>query len=113
MNDFMMNGYLWHVKFEAPNSPMLVDRTGKLRVATTDPVTRTIYLSAVLDEDFLHTVLLHELGHCAMISYGLLTYLHDIVHPYYWIEAEEWICNFMADFGPIIFTIAGNIHSLD
>lgn len=92
---------------------MLVDRTGELRVATTDPRLRTVFLSTELEGAFLYRVLFHELGHCAMISYGLLKDIHRMVHPNHWIEAEEWICNFIADFGPIIFTAAQDIHSLD
>lgn len=27
-----------------------------------------------------------------------------MVKPEYWIEAEEWICNYIADYGTKIFT---------
>lgn len=26
-----------------------------------------------------------------------------MVRPEYWIEAEEWVCNFIADYGMMIF----------
>lgn len=29
-----------------------------------------------------------------------------MVRPEYWIEAEEWVCNFIADYGMRIFYIA-------
>lgn len=29
-----------------------------------------------------------------------------MVKPEYWIEAEEWICNFMADYGFTIYSAA-------
>lgn len=106
MNTFRMNGYLWHVKFVNPTSPMLVDRTGKRRVATTDPDLRTIFLSDDLHGPFLSNVLVHELGHCVMVSYGLLQKIHQVVHPRYWIEAEEWICNFIANYGSYILSLA-------
>ena len=32
-----------------------------------------------------------------------------MVHPRYWLEAEEWVCNFIADYGMKIFSIAYNI----
>ena len=92
--------------FIDPYDDELIDRTGSLRVATTDPRTHTIYLSRSLQGDFLKTVFLHELGHAIMISYGLLEELHRMVIPKYWIECEEWICNFLADYGPIIFQLA-------
>lgn len=105
MSNFYMNGYLWHVEFVDPYSYELVDRTGKMRVATTNPKTLCVYLSADLRGDFLETVLFHELGHCTMFSFHMLHDIHRMVHPAYWIEAEEWICNFIADYGRAIFRL--------
>lgn len=104
-----MNGQLWRVKHVNANSPLLVDRTGKHRVATTDPYTSCVYLSEELNGDFLKTVLLHELGHCVMFSYDLLDDIHRTVDPENWIEVEEWICNFIADFGSKIFATAYDV----
>lgn len=106
MNMFYMNGYLWRIEIVDPLSPMLVDRTGKLTVATTDSYKRVVYLSANLQGDFLITVLIHELGHCALFSFNLLPDIHRMVKPEYWLEAEEWICNFLADYGRQVFEIA-------
>ena len=106
MNRFTMNGYLWRVCFVDNDDPMLVDRTGELTVATTDPTTLRVYISNDLDGSFLTRVLIHELGHCAMFSFGLLDDIHRMVQPRYWIEAEEWICNFIADYGMKIFSTA-------
>ena len=101
-----MNGSLWRVCFVDNDDPMLVDRTGELTVATTDPTTLRVYISNDLDGSFLTRVLIHELGHCAMFSFGLLDDIHRMVQPRYWIEAEEWICNFIADYGMKIFSTA-------
>ena len=101
-----MNGYSWRVCFVDSNDPMLVDRTGELTVATTDPRTLRVYISNDLDGSFLTRVLIHELGHCAMFSFGLLDDIHRMVHPRYWVEAEEWVCNFIADYGMKIFDTA-------
>lgn len=109
MNSFIVNGILWHVKFVDPTSLELVDRTGKQRVATTDPNTFCIYLSNNLRGDFLNTVFIHELGHCVIVSYNLLYEIHKMVKQEFWIEAEEWICNFIADYGMQIFKIAYGI----
>lgn len=106
MNSFYMNGYLWQVKYVSPDNPMLVDRTGEQRVATTSPSSREIYMLKTLHGDFLQRVLCHELGHAAMISYNMLDEIHRMVKPRYWIEMEEWICNFIADYGLGIFRIA-------
>lgn len=109
MNRFTMNGYLWRVCFVDPNDPMLVDRTGTLTVATTDPNTLTVYISEALHGSFLTRVLIHELGHCALFSFNLLDDIHHMVYPRYWVEAEEWVCNFIADYGMQIFSIAYSV----
>ena len=104
-----MNGYLWHVKTVNPNHPALIDRTDTRRVATTDPKTMTVYISSELSGPFRTTVVIHELGHCAMLSYGLLDDIHRAVLPKYWVDAEEWVCNFVADYGMEIFNAAYDI----
>lgn len=104
-----MNGYLWRIRYVDPYSEYLIDRTGNLRVATTDFNTRCLYLSNELSGDFLRTVLIHELGHVTMISYDLLPIIHGFVKPSRWIEAEEWVCNFIADYGDEVIFIANNI----
>lgn len=104
MEHFLMNGYFWWVKYVDPESGYLVDRTGKHRLATTDPRTHCIYLSNTLQGEMLNRVLTHELAHCAMFSYGLLPDIRQAIRPEYWIDAEEWVCNFIADYGRKIFS---------
>lgn len=111
-NSFSINGQLWRIRYVNPFDPCLIDRTGERRVATTDPVTRCVYLSKELNGDFLRTVLTHELGHVTMMSYGLLPAIHSFVKPECWIEAEEWVCNFIADYGNEVFEIANHILNL-
>ena len=113
IDSFYMNGYFWRVKFVDPNNDFLVDRTRLLRVATTDPTDGCIYLSNALEGDFLNRVLIHELGHCAMFSFHLLDDIHKMTKYEYWIEAEEWVCNFIADYGLKIFSIASSVLGED
>lgn len=103
---FEMNGVLWRVKSVPSTSNVLIDRMNKTCVATTDPMTRCVYLSDELEGEFKKTVLLHELGHCAMFSYGLIDQVHSFTYPEDWIFAEEWACNFIADYAHQIFDIA-------
>lgn len=106
MDSFVMNGYLWHVRQVNPNDPILIDRTNSWTVATTDPDHLEVNLSRQLEGNELMTVFLHELGHCALYSYDLIKEIHRMVYPEYWIEAEERTCNFIADYGFRIFSIA-------
>ena len=109
MRQFSFNGRLWTVIFVPPNSPELVDRTGEMRVATTNPSKNLISFSRTLSGDFLRTVMIHELGHAAMISYGMLPNIHTMTKPNYWIEMEEFICNILADIGTEIITTADRL----
>lgn len=106
---FTVNGRTWRVYFVPGDDPVLVDRTGTYRVATTDPVTNCIYLSNSLGGDFLRHVLMHELGHVFMISYGVLNQLHGMTIPRYWIDIEEWICNLIADNATDINNVINNL----
>lgn len=109
MRDFVLGGIFWRVRSVNPNSAMLIDRTGAHTVATTDPITHTVYISNQLAGEFLTHVIIHELGHCAIISFSLQDDIRRMVRPEYWIEAEEWACNFIADYGMRIFRAAYQI----
>lgn len=113
MRPFVLNGYFWKVEYVDEADPVLIDRTGTRTVATTDPDKYTVYLSRALSGDFLVKVVLHELGHCAMHSFGLVKDIHRMVYPEMWIEAEEWVCNFFADYGFRIFAAAYDIVGYD
>lgn len=82
-------------------------------MADTDPTVMRIYISDVLSGQELETVLIHELGHAALFSYGLLPDIHKAVKRQYWMEAEEWVCNFIADYGMRIFSIAYEVMGED
>lgn len=104
-----MNGIRWAIIFVPSTNPVLIDRTGKHTVACTDPITKRIYFDQSLSGAFLRKVFLHELGHCALVSYNLLDYIHRMVRPEYWIEAEEFLCNFIADYGLEIIQTTDNL----
>lgn len=48
-----------------------------------------------------------------MFSYGLLPAIHSFVKSQHWLEAEEWVCNFIADYGDEVLAIADHILSRD
>lgn len=109
MDRFVMNGVVWLVKYVNPDDNVLIDRTGNRTVATTDPITKTVYLSNDLSGDFLDRVFIHEMGHCAMFSFGLLDDIHKMTRKEYWIDMEEFICNFIADYGYYIYDAANKV----
>lgn len=109
MKGFRINGEHWGVRMVDRSSNALIDRTGERRLATTDPHTMTVYLSSDLSGDMLARVLIHEIGHCVMWSHGLIYELHEMVKPRYWVKAEEWVCNLIADYGVEIYKAARSV----
>ena len=109
IDEFYMNGLRWKVRWTKATDPILVDRTGSLTVAVTDPDTMTIYLSNELRGSFLTTVVLHELSHAMMYSYHYLDEIHRYCKKQYWIEMEELIANLIADRAYEIFQRAYDV----
>lgn len=92
---FWLNGYPWHVMRVGRESPALIDRTGHMRLATTNPRTRLICVSEAVPRAQLEHVLTHEAAHACMVSYGLLPEVESFAFDH--VRAEEWACNLMAD----------------
>lgn len=103
METFEMNGIVWSVIDVEPNSTLLIDRLGTMTLAVTDPYVHAIFMSRNLHGKLRQKVLIHEMCHCALVSYGLLDDIHRAVKPSDWIMAEEWVCNLFADYGLVIF----------
>ena len=109
INGFYMNGLRWRVRFTYPTDPVLVDRTGTLTIGVTDSATMTIYLSNKLRGEFLTRVVLHELSHAMMISYGYLEQIHRYCKKRHWVDMEELIANLIAQQAKEIFERAYDI----
>lgn len=97
IGSIVINGDVWRVLRVNEGDPALIDRTGSPRVATTDPATMCVYVSESVKGSFLDTVLLHEAGHCALVSYGMLEGLHRGIPRESWVFVEEWACNLLAN----------------
>lgn len=108
MRNFEMNGIVWALHYVEPNDPNLVDRFDKRTVACTNPITKRIYISNNLGNTaFAKKVLIHELTHAAMVSYGFTDYLNKSTH--HPMMLEEHICNFIADNCSYILLLADTI----
>lgn len=106
---FRMNDDWWSVNRVPPSSPTLIDRTGKLTLATTDSRTKTVNVSNAVTGDMLNRVLAHEAAHAAMESYGIAARIRRSVVPWKRVEVEEIICNLIADHGEAILQTADEI----
>lgn len=109
MQVITMNGMRWYVVRVPPKSSYLIDRSNILTLGTTDPVTRCVYLSDDLYGDLEKRVIAHELGHVACFSYNLLNEIHMYCYPEHWIDMEEFICNFVADYGAYIWDVTQDL----
>ena len=109
IDEFYMNGLRWKVRFIDSDNDILIDRTLAKTVGVTDPETMTIYLSNELRGSFLTTVVLHELSHAMMISYGYLEQIHRYCKKRYWVDMEELIANLIAQQAKEIFQRAYDI----
>lgn len=108
MKRFVMNDYLWKVITVPANSRCLLSRTGPT-VGTTDPNTLCVYISEELTGEFKKHVIAHEMGHAACFSFHLIPQIRDCCYPDRQIQMEEFICNFVADYGEMIFSITYKI----
>lgn len=108
MKRFLMNDYLWKVITVPANSRYLLSRTGPT-VGTTDPNTLCVYISDELTGEFKKRVIAHEMGHAACFSFNLIPQIRACCYPDRYIDMEEFICNFVADYGEMIFSITYKI----
>ena len=99
MKPVVVNGKVWQVLQVAPDDPLLIDRTGSLRLATTDPDTRTIRISRSVIPPLLDMVMLHEATHAITISYGLTDSLRALMTWDLQVFMEEWSAELLEKHG--------------
>lgn len=109
MNGFRAGHDWWQVRSVTPDSPALVDRTGSVCLGTTDPSCLTVYIAETVKGDRLARVLVHEMVHATLWSTGMLKEFRAMVKPWHRIDAEEWVCNLVADYGWELFIQARDI----
>lgn len=96
---YQMNGFNWSVSLVKGDSPMLMRSDGSYTVGMCDRTTQTIYISDLLNGAFLRKVLIHEVCHSAMFSYGI-----DMS-----VEQEELFCDLVSTYGDEIFAIVDDL----
>lgn len=80
---------------------MLRRSDGGYTVGMCDRTLQTIYVSSALQGEFLRKVLIHEVCHSAMMSYGIIMS----------IEQEELFCDLISTYGDEIFEIADRVFA--
>lgn len=96
---YQINNKTWNIRLVQSDSPMLMRSNGVYTVGMCDRTTQTIYISDLLQGKFLRKVLIHEICHSAMFSYGI-----DMS-----VEQEEMFCDLLATYGDEIIGIVDNV----
>ena len=96
---YKINGITWYMIRVRSDSPMLMRSDGSITVGMCDRETQTIYISDALHGRFLRKVLLHEICHSAMFSYGI----------YMSVDQEELFCDLLSTYGDEIIAITDSV----
>ena len=96
---YKINGITWYMIRVRSDSPMLMRSDGSITVGMCDREAQTIYISDALHGRFLRKVLLHEICHSAMFSYGI-----DMS-----VDQEELFCDLLATYGDEIIAITDSV----
>ena len=96
---YNINGITWYMIRVRSDSPMLMRSDGSITVGMCDRETQTIYVSDALHGRFLRKVLLHEICHSAMFSYGI-----DMS-----VDQEELFCDLLSTYGDEIIAITDSV----
>lgn len=99
MRPLVIRGNVWRVVRVSPGDPFLIDRTGTLRIATTDPVTKTIRISKTVLPPMFDQVYLHEAAHAAMTENNVPELLSVVVDDNSQVLTEELLAWFLESHG--------------
>lgn len=101
MDDFIINGINWKIRYVDLDSPMLSRSDGSKTVGMTDWNTCTVYLANKLRGRYLERVLCHELCHCICFSYNIKMN----------IEQEEFLADWISLYGRQVIDLLDDILS--
>ena len=98
---YRINNKTWNIRLVQSDSHMLMRSDGSYTVGMCDRTTQTVYISNLLQGKFLRKVLIHEICHSAMFSYGI-----DMS-----VEQEELFCDLVSTYVDEIIGIVDNIFN--
>ena len=96
---FVVNGNVWKIQYEKPNSANLLRSDGSLTISVCDNNWKTIFINKNLNGYMFEKVLCHELTHVYAFEYKYIT---DI-------ETEEIIADFLSLFGKNIIYLLDDL----
>lgn len=96
---FYVNDIQWDITFVEPTNSILQRSDGSFTCGVTDNLTKTVYLSNLLEGPFLNKVICHEMCHIFSFSYNLNL-------P---IETEEIIADFISLYGKDIIYLVDRV----
>lgn len=99
---YRINNKKWNIAFVEPYNNILKRSDNSFTVGVCDNNMQTIYIADNLQGGFLRKVLLHEVTHSAIFSYGI-----DMS-----VEQEEMFCDFLATYGDEIIDAVDNIFKV-
>ncbi len=107
MRPLVIRGHVWRIARVLPGDPLLVDKTGTRRIATTDPLARVIRISTEVPLGMFDKVLIHEVSHAMMEEYGINELISDVLDDE--ILVEELLAWFMETHGLEIIDAASRV----
>lgn len=96
---FTVNDTVWKLRLVNPRDKNLRRSDGSPCLGLCDNNLKTVFIADNQPPDKEEHILCHELCHCICFEYGFLL---DV-------ELEEWLCNFMADYGKEIIYLVDDL----
>lgn len=96
-----VNDVEWSIIFVEPNSNDLRRDDGSITLGVCDSNVKCIFISNALRGSLYEKVLIHELTHAWIFSYGI----------YLTLDQEEFVCEFVSNYGRGILSMADELIS--
>lgn len=96
---FSIGGVRWNIRYVSRTNPLLRRSDGVYTLGVTDLNSRSVFIAKGLGRQLNRKVLIHEVCHAAMFSYGIRISL----------EEEEFVCDFVASHGEEIISVVDSI----
>lgn len=98
---FVINGFIWEVRFVPPTYPALLISSGKYTLGCCDLILKTIFIADGLEYYKCQKVLCHEITHAAMFSYNVLLTS----------DQEELIADIISTYGKEIVEVTNKVFN--